>query len=56
MVRAPERFIDDVLWPEYQEMAEILMDYLDEVTTGVIEDVLGQQDTDADVVSGELPS
>ncbi|MFB6350253.1 MAG: hypothetical protein ABEK29_00465, partial [Bradymonadaceae bacterium] len=56
MVRAPERFIDNVLWPEYVEMAEILTDYLDDVTTSVIEDVLGQTDTDANVVSGELPS
>ncbi len=54
MLRAPKRFVDNVLWPEYLQMSEILYDYLDEVTTSVIEDVLGQSDTDADVVAGEL--
>ena len=56
MLRAPERFVDEVLWPEYEEMSDILTDYLDDVTTGVIEDVLGQEDTDTDVISGSLPS
>lgn len=55
MVRAPERFLDDILWPEYLEMSEILTEYLDDVTTSVIEDVLGQRDHDADIVSGTLP-
>jgi len=56
MVRVSERFVDEILWPEYEEMSDILTDYLDDVTTGVIENVLGQQDDDADVISGTLPS
>lgn len=55
MLRASRRTVDLVLWPEFEKMADILYAYLDEVTTRVIEDVLGQADQDANVVSGELP-
>ena len=32
MLRVPKRFIDQVLWPEFQELNAALMQYLNEVT------------------------
>lgn len=54
MLNVSQRFVDDVLWPEYEEMADLLHEYLDDVTTSVIEDVLGQKDEDAAEIAGEL--
>jgi hypothetical protein len=40
MVRAPRRFVDQVLWPEFSELNRALQAYLHEVTLRVIrEDV-----------------
>src|SRR5215203_3073745 len=36
MLRVPKRFVDQVLWPEFQELNAALMQYLNEVTTRVI--------------------
>ena len=36
MLRVPKRFVDQVLWPEFQELNTALMQYLNEVTTRVI--------------------
>ena len=36
MLRAPRKFLDEVLWPEFQELQQILLAYLDEITSRVI--------------------
>ena len=36
MLRVPKRFVDQVLWPEFQELNAALMQYLNEVTSRVI--------------------
>lgn len=36
MARLPKSFADDVLWPEFQELNDILRTYLDDVTNRVI--------------------
>ena len=36
MLRVPKRFVDQVLWPEFQELNAALTQYLNEVTTRVI--------------------
>jgi len=42
MVRAPRRFIDNTLWPEYLEIKEALDQYLNEATERIIrEEVYG---------------
>ena len=38
VVRAPARFVEDLLWPEFQQLSTALTDYLQEVTTRVIRD------------------
>jgi hypothetical protein len=50
MVRAPQTFLDDVLWPEFAEIDEALHEYLAEVTNRVIRDAVCGETTDADEV------
>jgi tRNA nucleotidyltransferase (CCA-adding enzyme) len=38
MVRAPKRFLDQVLWPEFSELDQALQTYLHQVTLRVIRD------------------
>ena len=38
MLRVPKSFVDQVLWPEFQELNAALMQYLNEVTSRVIHD------------------
>ncbi|MEO5336249.1 MAG: hypothetical protein H7841_05045 [Magnetospirillum sp. WYHS-4] len=42
-VRAPEAFVTEILWPEFQEINRELASYLDEVTERIIrEEVHGE--------------
>lgn len=43
MLRAPEKFVDEELWPMFLEYSEILRDHLDEVTQQVIARVFDEQ-------------
>ena len=36
MVDVVESFVDDLLWPEYTQLAEALREYLDEATERII--------------------
>ena len=50
VIRAPQSFIDDVLWSEFEQINEALVEYLAEITDKVIsEEVFGSTE-DADVV------
>lgn len=53
MIRATEAQIDDVLWPEFQELQDTLSAYLDEVTERVIHEAV-HADTSEAGVQGEL--
>ncbi len=51
VISAPQSFIDDVLWSEFEQINEALVDYLAEVTDRVIrEEVFGTTE-DVDVVA-----
>lgn len=54
MVRVPRGFVDQTLWPQYQELAKTLAEHLEAVTTRVISEVLQADDRDAEV-RAELP-
>ncbi len=42
MVRAPPSFVDNTLWPEYQQLKAALDEYLNDATERIIrEDVYG---------------
>lgn len=50
MARLSKDFLDFTLWPEYQEISEVLRTYLSEVTERVISQVIHQDSSDADEV------
>lgn len=50
MARAPQSFINETLWPEYEQFARTLEEYLAGVTDRVLRTVLEQETADADTV------
>jgi len=40
MARVSSRFVDETLWPEFQQLQKILSDYFDEQTKRIIEEAL----------------
>jgi hypothetical protein len=56
MLRAPKRFVDQVLWPEFQELNAVLMQYLNEVTTRVIRDSVHGDTSEAAEMNPALPA
>lgn len=51
MVRVPKRFVDETLWPEFQQLAETLKGYLDEITERVVGEVLHGDSSEAEEVA-----
>jgi hypothetical protein len=58
MVRVSKRFVDETLWPEFQELSQTLRNYLSEVTDRVVAQVLHEDHSEATVIEegGQLPS
>ena len=55
MIRAPQSFLDGVLWPEFKQLNEALLGYLSEVTARIIrEEVHGDVSEAAEVAPGLL--
>ncbi len=50
MAQLSKTFVDETLWPEFQDISSTLSDYLSEVTDRVILQVLDQESSEADVV------
>lgn len=48
MVRVPKRFVDETLWPEYQELSQTLHAYLNEVTERVIREEIHGDSSEAE--------
>ena len=47
MLRAPQKFVDQVLWPEFRELDAELARYLDEVTTRLIREEVHRDTSEA---------
>ena len=47
MVRVPARFVDETLWPEFQELQDTLYEYLGEVTERVISQAIHEDSSEA---------
>ena len=47
MLRAPRPFIDQVLWPEFEELNTALRQYLNEVTNRIIRDEVHRDTSEA---------
>jgi hypothetical protein len=50
MARVSTRFVEETLWPEFEELSETLQAYLSEVTDRVVGQVIHQDSSDAAVV------
>ncbi len=48
VVRAPRSFIDEVLWPEFQELSAALSAYLSEITERLIREEVHGETSDAE--------
>lgn len=49
MARVPRRFLDETLWPEFNELNQVLTAYLEEVTNRVICDGITADTSDVEV-------
>jgi len=50
MAQLSQKFVDETLWPEFEEISKTLTDFLSEVTDRVISQVLDQESGEADIV------
>ena len=50
MTKAPEKFVNETLWPEFQEISQTLHTYLSEVTERVVSEVICRDNSEADIV------
>ena len=48
MVDVVPSFVDDLLWPEYTQLAEALRDYLDEATERIIREEVFKDPAEAE--------
>ena len=55
MLRVPKGFVDQVLWPEFQELNAALVQYLNEVTLRVIREEVHGDASEAAEVAQALP-
>ena len=49
MVRVPKRFVDETLWPHFQQASQELRQHLDQMAAEMIERALDTKDFDAEV-------
>lgn len=52
MAKIPKQFLDETLWPEFQELNDTLRQYLDEVTARVVSEGVYADSSEAEIVTG----
>jgi hypothetical protein len=50
MTKVPEKFVNETLWPEFQEISKTLRTYLSEVTERIISEVICRDNSEADII------
>ena len=55
MARVPTRFVNEVLWPEFQELNRTLASFLNEVTDRVIAEGIDSDTTEVEVAPERIP-
>jgi len=48
MVKVPKSFVDDTLWPEYQQIASAMRSYIGQVTDRILAEVIHRDSSDPD--------
>ena len=56
MVRVTASFVDEVLWPEFQELDTTLRAHLDSITTRIIREAIHSDDSDVEERGGDAPA
>lgn len=51
MAKVSEKFVNEILWKEYQELNKVLHSYLEEVTERVIRESINTDSSEAEVVN-----
>ena len=49
MLRVPKRFLNEVLWPEFEGLNEVLRKYLDDMTSRIISEAIFKGSAEEDV-------
>jgi len=50
MAKVSKTFVDETLWPEFEEFDKILKSYLDDITNKVISETIHEDSSEAEVV------
>jgi hypothetical protein len=50
MAKVSRRFVEETLWPEFQELSNTLQSYLSDVTDRVVQQVIHQDSSEAEVI------
>ena len=50
MAKVSETFVDETLWPEFQELDKVLESYLDDVTNKIISESIHGDSSEAEVI------
>ena len=56
MVRVTASFVDEVLWPEFQELDTTLRAHFDSITTRIIREAIHSDDSDIEERGGDPPA
>ena len=56
MARVPQRFVNEVFWPEFQELNQTLATYLSEVTDRVISQSIDSDTAEVELAPERLPA
>jgi hypothetical protein len=54
MARVPQRFVQEVLWPEFEELNRTLVNFLNEVTDRVIAEGIDADTAEVEVAPGQV--
>ena len=55
MARVPRRFVNEVLWPEFEELNQTLVTFLNEVTDRVIAQGIDADTAEVEVAPDQIP-
>ena len=50
MAKVSKQFVDETLWPEFQELSKTLRSYLDDVTDRVISEGIHSDSSEAEII------
>lgn len=55
MAKLPKRFVDETLWPEFEQISSTLRAHLDEITTHIVTQVIHGDASEATELVEQLP-